>query len=209
VRFPSYPYEWAPEMLHSAAIHTLHLAEEALNLGCRLKDATPYNIMFEGPRPVFLDLLSFHPGEPLDPLWLAQAQFIRTFVYPLLAKRYFGIEIHEILLGHRDGLAPERMLRLCPFWRRVAPTFLRTVTLPALLSGGSKAHDPKRYQPRRARSPGEASYLQDRLLRHCRRVVEAAKPRETTQVSWYETNHSYSAPALKWKEAFVAEVMSP
>ena len=42
-------------MLRAAAELTLELALSALMEGFALKDATPYNLMFEGPRPVFLD----------------------------------------------------------------------------------------------------------------------------------------------------------
>ena len=46
VAFPSYPYEWPPEMLHAAGRLTLDLALELLNEGYGLKDATPYNVLF-------------------------------------------------------------------------------------------------------------------------------------------------------------------
>src|SRR5512142_3119934 len=59
IAFPNYPYEWATEMLESAAVLTLRLAREASAAGYSLKDGTPFNVMFEGVRPVFLDVLSF------------------------------------------------------------------------------------------------------------------------------------------------------
>src|SRR5206468_10659335 len=57
VPFPSYPYEWPPEMLHAAGLLTLDLAVTALEEGYGLKDGTPYNVLFRGPRPVFVDVL--------------------------------------------------------------------------------------------------------------------------------------------------------
>src|SRR5581483_12398563 len=44
VLFPSYPYEWAPEMLQAAGFLTLDLALATLEEGFGLKDATPYNV---------------------------------------------------------------------------------------------------------------------------------------------------------------------
>src|SRR5688572_29657346 len=78
VPFPSFPYEWPPEMLHEAALLTLDLADSLLEDGFGLKDATPYNILFNGPRAVFVDWLSFERRDPSDPTWLPYAQFVRT-----------------------------------------------------------------------------------------------------------------------------------
>src|SRR5690606_9490848 len=44
VPFPSYPYEWAPEMLEAAGMLTLELNETLLAEGRGLKDSTPYNV---------------------------------------------------------------------------------------------------------------------------------------------------------------------
>ena len=83
ILFPSYPTEWPSEMLHAAGMLTLDLAEKLAGEGLGLKDATPFNILFRGRDPVFVDVLSVERRDPLDPLWLARAQFIRTFLLPL------------------------------------------------------------------------------------------------------------------------------
>ena len=84
ISFPSYPHEWPPEMLQAAGRLTLELAQAALAEGFGLKDATPSNILFRGSEPVFTDALSFERRNPADPLWLAEAQFNRTFLLPPL-----------------------------------------------------------------------------------------------------------------------------
>ena len=65
IPFASYPYEWTAAMLHSAGALTVDLARGAMKAGFVLKDATPYNVMFDGPRPMFLDILSFRRSDPL------------------------------------------------------------------------------------------------------------------------------------------------
>src|SRR5690348_7200041 len=62
--FPSYPYEWAPDMLFQAGRLTLDIAEAALDEGYGLKDATPFNVLFNGPDPIFVDVLSFERRAP-------------------------------------------------------------------------------------------------------------------------------------------------
>ncbi len=59
IAFPSYPYEWPPEMLSAAGLLTIELAQSAIKESFGLKDASPYNVLFCGSRPVFVDVLSF------------------------------------------------------------------------------------------------------------------------------------------------------
>ncbi len=87
IAFPSYPYEWPPEMLYAAGELTLDLMERLLEEKFGLKDASPYNILYRGNRPIFIDLLSIERRELKDSTWLAYAQFTRTFIRPLLADK--------------------------------------------------------------------------------------------------------------------------
>jgi len=61
VPFLTMPYEWCFSMLKDAALLTLDLFQQALENHYLLKDATPYNIQFNGIRPVFIDMPSFQP----------------------------------------------------------------------------------------------------------------------------------------------------
>ena len=55
----SYPYEWAFGMLKAAALLQLKLTAAAIKEGFTLKDASPYNVQFDGKKPVFIDIASF------------------------------------------------------------------------------------------------------------------------------------------------------
>ena len=59
VPFVSYPYEWCFSQLKDAALATLEIQKIALQFGMVLKDASAFNILFIGCRPVFIDSLSF------------------------------------------------------------------------------------------------------------------------------------------------------
>src|SRR5262249_24308222 len=133
IEFPSYPYEWPPEMLHAAATLTLELARTLLADGLGLKDATPYNVLFRGPDPVFIDVLSFERREAGDATWLPYAQFVRTFLLPLLANRAFGLGLDQILTTRRDGLEPEELYRWIRPAQRLRPPYFGLVTVPTLL----------------------------------------------------------------------------
>src|SRR5690606_14594705 len=75
VWFPSYPHEWPAEMLHAAGVLTLDLAETLLDEGLGLKDATPLNVLFNGPHPTLVDLLSIEERDPHISNWQALGQF--------------------------------------------------------------------------------------------------------------------------------------
>ncbi len=78
----SYCVEWCPSMLRDAARATLELALALLPRGCFLQDAYPWNVLFSGTRPVFVDFTSIVPAEtPL--LWPAHQQFMDFFLNPL------------------------------------------------------------------------------------------------------------------------------
>jgi SAM-dependent methyltransferase len=205
--FRNYPYEWTPEMLCSAATLTLESALAAMRAGFVLKDATPYNVMFDGAKPVFLDVLSFRRRDPLESIWQPYAQFMRTFVYPLMACRYFGLRLDEILLTHRDGLEPDRLLALCPSYRLLLPPFLSSVTIPFLLARGDRQGAADAYRVRHAHEAGEASFILERLFARAMRLLRRAstvRRRRTTTSQYMESGHPYAPGEFAEKERFVA-----
>jgi len=209
VSFPSYPYEWPAEMLHAAGILMLDLALKALDEGYGLKDATPYNVLFRGPRPVFVDILSFEKRDPCDPSWMAYAQFMRTFVLPLLANRDFGWPLQQTLSGRRDGLEPETIYRAAGFFRRLTSPYLQAVTLPTWLAA-KRREDASLYHPKPAGSAEQAAYILRNLLEGCKKQLNAAAPRAGSDSTWSEyLDHKslYSSQQLTEKEAFVKEAL--
>jgi SAM-dependent methyltransferase len=209
ILFPSFPYEWPPEMLEAAASLTLDLAEAALEEGFGLKDATPYNILFRGAQPVFVDVLSFEQRDPLDATWLAYGQFVRTFQLPLAAHRYFGLPLNRILAGQRDGIEPEMLYQWAGWVRRLTPPLLGLVSLPKWLAGRSQ-NSKGSYRTRPAGSPEQARFILGGLLRSCRRQLKGLAPKEHDQSTWsgYLDHKSlYSATQLAEKERFVSEAL--
>jgi ribosomal protein L11 methylase PrmA len=99
----SYPYEWPFGMLKAAALLQLRLTEAAIGEGFTLKDATPYNLQFEGKKPVFIDIASFEPlaeGEP----WAGYRQFCEMFLFPLMMQAYKGVHYQPFLRSRIDGI---------------------------------------------------------------------------------------------------------
>lgn len=207
IPFPSYPYEWPPEMLHAAAALTLELAQSALEDGFGIKDATPYNVLFRGSAPVFVDVLSFEPRDPLDIVWLAYAQFVRTFLLPLLASRYFELSPAAIFTGQRDGLEPETVYRWAGVLRRLAPPFLSLVSVPKWLEG--RENDAS-YRARPAPSAEQARFVVQGVFKNCMRHLQSLAPakRDSVWSNYLDHKSIYSGEQLAQKEAFVREALA-
>jgi hypothetical protein len=108
VPFVSYPYEWPFGMLRDAALLQLDLLLAALDENLILKDSSPYNVMWRGAQPTFVDVGSFEPlpeGEP----WIGYRQFCMLFLYPLMLQAYKGLPPQAWLRGAIDGIPPAEM----------------------------------------------------------------------------------------------------
>ena len=206
VPFPSFPYEWPPEMLHAAASLTLDLAEALLRENLGLKDGTPYNVLFRGSRPVFVDVLSVERREPGDATWLPYAQFVRTFLLPLAAAENLGLPLDQALLGRRDGLEPEDVYRMCGALRRLRPPFLTLATLPTWLGARQDPDDHSVYQKKLHEDPEKARYILGLLFRGLRKSLAKVAPREGKRSAWSEymaADNNYSSEHFAAKQSFV------
>lgn len=211
ILFPSYPTEWPAEMLHAAGMLTLDLAEKLATEGLGLKDATPFNILFRGRDPVFVDVLSVERRDPLDPLWLARAQFIRTFLLPLAAERYFGIPFAQSF-ANRDGIEPEAFYRLLTPAQRFLPRYLGLVSMPKWLGSRKNPDDASIYKQHRVDSAGKARFILDRNFASLRGSLRKLSPRGSKQTAWTgymgeKSACSYSSEQFAEKEKFVTDCL--
>lgn len=100
----TYCVEWSPTMLRDAGKLTLALAEELAGRNMMLQDAYPYNVLFSGSKPVFVDVTSI-VSEDSDVLWPAHEQFEAFFYRPLvLASLGMGQTARMLSLDNIEGL---------------------------------------------------------------------------------------------------------
>lgn len=202
----SFPYEWSFSMLADAALLTLDLQLEAIEAGFSLKDATPFNVQFRGPHPVFIDLPSIERPRRFD-LWYALGQFSRTFLFPLLLHRHRGWDLRSYFLGNLDGRDSNAVVRSFGTFGRWHPALWLDVTLPWLL---------ERLAERRSRRPAPISAPPSvnrepvRLnLQRLRRKIVKLRDSHRPAGLWarYTTLCNYDAEAEKGKKDFVRRML--
>ncbi|HSY74941.1 MAG TPA: methyltransferase domain-containing protein [Dongiaceae bacterium] len=210
IPFPSFPHEWPPEMLWAAGKLTLELAQAALADGFCIKDATPGNVLFRGGKAVFVDALSLERRDAHDPIWKAHAQFVRTFLLPLLANRRWGLNLAEIFTTRRDGIEPEDIYRLCGPLEKFSPRMLSLVSIPTWLSRKANPDNEKIYQPHPLKNAEKAQFILASLFRRLEKNLASLKPQVSNDSAWsgYMDTHSYDDPAFAAKEKFVREALA-
>jgi len=210
IPFPSFPYEWPAGMLHAAGRLTLDLALALLEEGHGLKDATPYNVLFSGAHPVFVDLCSLEGRDPDDYTWLAHAQFVRTFLLPLLAHRDLGVPLAGVFLAEREGLEPEVFYRMVGPLRRLMPPYLGLVSLPTWLARAAQKREAALYEKKRGGHPERSCFILAATLRRQLRSLDRLAPTSMRASRWsnyMQSGLSYGDAAFKQKEAFVRQAL--
>jgi SAM-dependent methyltransferase len=123
VPFVTFPHEWAASMLHSAAKLHLKLFQKLGEHGLTLKDWHPYNILFDGTEPVFVDFTSIIPAADLPKQgYLSDAKAPKGFgswdeysvalyrMYRLTYEPYFGLPLAMMQQG-RHAEAREKLVK--------------------------------------------------------------------------------------------------
>jgi hypothetical protein len=126
IPFVSYPFEWSARMLQDAALSFLGLSLELAKVGLTTQDANPWNMLFDGCKPIYVDFCSIVPADSSG-RWLPYDEFCRFFLYPLqlmsvgyvrmtrwtLHDFYDGVppaEFAAVFHGARLGLRPGQEL---------------------------------------------------------------------------------------------------
>jgi len=207
VSFTSYPWEWSPALWLAAAELTLSLSSDLVREGWQLKDATPLNVLFEGTRPIFVDVLSIERARPGETIWLAYGQFIRTFVLPMLAHARLGWPL-DTVLTRRDGYEPEEVYAALGWPARLSRPALSAVTLPVLLAGRGSGGSVS--TTRTVKDPELAREVMLKMLDGLRQKMLrlAPKQRSSTWTDYAETATHYSDDDHARKREFVSHALA-
>jgi hypothetical protein len=201
IPFISYPAEWTFQQLKKAALLTLQIQKSALQNNFTLKDASAYNIQFNGPKPIFIDLFSFdtyNTGEP----WHAYGQFCRHFLAPLLLWHY-GLEMKSLFLSNIDGIPLRTAAALLPMISRLNMAVYTHIHLHAKLEEkhGTKIGLQKKISISKSRSL--------HLIEHLRQTVKSLNEKKAATL-WadYYNSCSYSEQGYREKTGFIEKTLA-
>jgi ribosomal protein L11 methylase PrmA len=200
--FVSYPYEWCFTALKRAALLHLDIQIQCLERDVTLSDASAYNVQFLGPKPIFIDSLSFrryHEGE----FWMGHKQFCEQFLNPLLLRALLGVPHNAWYRGGLEGIPAAELSRLLPLRRKMSWNVLSNVVMPASFQrAATGAADPK--IPSTAQLPRAAM---QRMLERLRRWISALEPADRGKTVWseYADHTSYAADETERKRVLIAE----
>ena len=200
----SYPYEWCFGQLREAALLTLELQQRALSADMRLKDASAYNVQFDGGRPILIDSLSFEKGDAAEP-WPAYRQFCEHFLAPLALIAYRDPRCGLMLRDFIDGIPIDLAAGLLPWRTRLRGGLLAHVHLHAGAQRRSAAAGPsvEHRQPRRMSRTG-----QEAILDSLRRTVEGLRWQPSGHWVQYGHQTSYSEAGAASKRAIVERMLA-
>jgi hypothetical protein len=184
-------------MLKDAALLQLGLGRSALEHDLTLKDASAYNVQFQGAQPVFVDIGSFERLNEREP-WAGYRQFCMLFLYPLMVQAYKGMAYHALLRGSLDGITPAQARAVLSARRR--GVFMHVVLHARLEARYGDAKEVRSDLKR----VGFGKALLDANLRKLEKLVRRLefKPGHTAWTEYGSTN-TYSDEEAARKAEFV------
>ncbi|HVF41152.1 MAG TPA: hypothetical protein VM939_14715, partial [Gemmatimonadaceae bacterium] len=97
IQFISYPHEWSGSMFKEACLFHIDLFGRLQRHGLTLKDWHPYNILFDGVKPVFVDFTSIIRADDLP----SQPHLLRASAPGGMARRWnpISLAVYEMYRG--------------------------------------------------------------------------------------------------------------
>lgn len=210
VPFVSYPYEWSFGQLKDAALLTLRVQKAAMARQLSLRDATAFNVMFVGGRPVWIDTLSFEALRPGAP-WVAYRQFCELFLAPLALMSRIDPRAHQLLRSFLDGIPLPMASAMLPARTWASPGLVMHVHMHASahrrLSSSAPAETARDISTphRRAQTGTGVAALIDSLERTVSRLEWS--PSGTTWGDYYQGTN-YTELAFARKRELVSEAIA-
>lgn len=214
IPFLTYCVEWPAPMLRDAALLTLDIGIVLAEDDVALQDAYPWNVFFEGTRPIFIDFGSVVKVDP-NFIWGAYYQFCRFFLYPLYLCTFGKGKVARSLLMHFfDGVWEEDLFgelsiiqkltnpRL--FFKQILPYYLerlhRSLPVPQRDKFKGISKGLQKYNTREARRG---------FLQNLRRDVESMefKAGESHWVGYYVERFPSEQSSSGLKERVISQIL--
>jgi len=202
----SYPWEWPFSFLKDAALIHLEAMEKLVPDGFWLRDASAFNIQYDGDRLRLIDTLSVGRRVPESP-WVAYGQFCAHFLGPLAMAAYCDIRTFSLWRNYIDGFPLDLALKMLPFWRRYRPGILMHLTLHARAQGvADKKEDIGRVKS--TKKPRVSDRGLTGIVHSLHKTIKGIKWKRTSEI-WEEYGEirTYQAEDVAKKSEYVDKVV--
>ena len=206
VAMVSYPWEWPFSLLKDAALIQLDAMEMLTPHGFWLRDASAFNVQYDGNGLRLIDTLSIGRRINESP-WVAYGQFCSHFLAPLALAAYTDIRTLSFWRNYIDGYPLDLVTKMLPRWRRYRPGLFMHLTLHSGFQGIADRKDGigKSKSSRKLK-------VSDRgltgLIRSLRRTINGISYKRTSKI-WeaYGEIRNYQAEDVARKSEYVDKVI--
>jgi len=202
----SYPWEWCFSMLKKAALMHLEIMEMLLPKNFWLRDASAFNVQFDGSKLRLIDTLSIGLRMPDSP-WVAYGQFCSHFLAPLAMAAYCDIRTLSFWRNYIDGYPLDLVTKMLPFWRKYRPGLMMHLVMHAraqiMADRKENVGKDRSLKSVKVRDRGLLG-----LIRSLRRTIEGITWKRYSRI-WedYGDLRNYSDKDVSEKADFVKEVI--
>lgn len=196
----NYASEWCFSQLRDAGLLTLEIQTRALNKGFSLKDASSYNVQFDGVRPVFIDTLSFEPSKGNES-WVAYRQFCEHFLAPAALMSYCKPDIYKLWNGQIDGATLSMASSLLPVKSWLNFGLTTHIHLHALI-GAKVDNGTIKDGENRRKLPGFQLSLASSLNKA---LLNISEPKNSSNWTNYRQDNTYQSTDAQSKLKFIKE----
>lgn len=204
IPFISYPYEWSFTMLKDAALLQLDLIEKALKSNMILKDASSYNIQWQGTKPIFIDTGSF-VKLPEGCAWHGYRQFCELFLFPLMLQAYKNTSYQPWLRGSLEGISAVDLSNIFSFRDKFRPGVLMHVVAQAALQ--NRYDDSNNNIQSTMKQAGFKKELISHNISGLKNIINKLQWKQSKSTwSNYTCEHNYTDEDMNGKTEFVRSV---
>lgn len=210
VSFISYAHEWTRLMLREAALMVLGLELALRTRGLQLQDAHPWNVLFDGPAPTWVDFGSIIPLDSSSAGWPLYEEFSRFFLRPLLLMSMGHSHVaRALLLDWQEGVTCQDFEavggynRANNFRRKIKSVLSTARRLSMVLPPTAKAHVRQKYASSRALIEGRTSdrHRAETILVNIQDKVRGLTfPEETSWKNYYDDAYPSWEPNQAWTQ---------
>jgi len=204
--FISYPWEWPFSILKDAALLHLDIMESIIPKGFWLRDASAFNVQYDGKGLRLIDTLSIGRRVPDSP-WVAYGQFCSHFLAPLALAAYGDVRTLSLWRAYIDGYPLDLVRRLIPVWKLFKPGLFMHLFLHARFQAAADRKE-NIGQSNRTKKPKLHDDALIALIRSLRMTISGIKWKRKSAI-WesYGDIRTYDREDLNRKAQYVKGVL--